>query len=177
MPVNDWAYSWFWTGQRTNAMDYSVYDGTFVICNNRAFGLDPGGATDERTVEALWGVFNEKTAVLRWPATDPDPVVAVGNWIADVTYQQIPANVTTWLSSNDPYPPQRCYWYQVTRRDDPEPDPSNPSSLRRMVVTLNDRVRARTVLVSGAPLHINTALICPTVVHAFTKVVYSRSKL
>lgn len=173
-PLNDWSYSWFWTGQRTNALDYSVYDGTFVICNNRAFGFDAiDGPTDERTVEAWWGALNDRSAVLRWPVSDPDPNIAVGNWIADVTYQQVTADVTNWLASGDPYPPQRCYWYQVTRRSDPEPDPYN-SSLRRMVVTLNDRVRARTVVDStGTPYHLNTALICPTVVHAFNKVVYS----
>ncbi len=70
--TNDYRFSWFWTGQRSDALNATIFDGSIVICENRQFGIDllpslsaaPTGTllsgsvpvpTGETTVEALWG--------------------------------------------------------------------------------------------------------------------------
>lgn len=135
---------------------------------------------------------DDRVVLLRWPESTPDPVVTHGSWIADVTYERrdgvarsrfkpvlppafaaigggLPDNLTAY------YPAQRCYWYQVAKRSEVRPGRSfngDPSGVgfREMHVTLNTPVQAKTLLAgdgTGSPMHVNVALIAPSVVRAF----------
>ena len=54
-----------------------------------------------------------------------------------------------------------------------EPDVWDPS-YRRVVVTLNGSVRAKTQLnTDGTPTHVNVALVAPSVVNVFPKIFYA----
>jgi hypothetical protein len=211
--MRDYAYSWMFTGQQASAGEFSTLDGSIVVFNNRPFGLDPATTlpfsnpvvtqtmvpTGERVVEAAWGwstnvptgasvgysLGDDRVVLLRWPASVPDPTVKAGNWIADVTYERIAANVPTrFYPANLAayYPAQRCYWYRVVKHGDVQADPGfngdpNGVAYRRMLVTLDSPVRAKTLLDAdgtGSPTHVNAALIAPSVVNVFPKVFYSR---
>jgi type II secretory pathway pseudopilin PulG len=117
-PINDWHYSWMFTGQQNNSSSSSTFDGNIVIFENRPFAIEvpglipnpPGGiyqayqVEGETVVEAIWGYsahvssFSggapgfgssaDRSVLLRWYASEPDPVVHVGDWIADVTYER-----------------------------------------------------------------------------------------
>lgn len=111
--VNDWRYSWLFTGQLSSASNASTFDGNLVIYENRAFDLetvtsplDPDVSiskpADETVVEAVYGFSTsvaaigtvgygaaaERTVLLRWPAAMADPIVKSGDWICDVTYER-----------------------------------------------------------------------------------------
>jgi hypothetical protein len=213
----DWSYTWMFTGQRSDVSDYTVYDGNIVVFHNRPFGLEqvhpsqvngtitvPAG---ERVVEAVfsyggttvpvggtWGYsLNNRVVLLRWPATEPDPEVRVGGWIADVTYEINSAengNPGTGTAGRffDPtiggieqYSGQRCYWYRVARKTEAKGEvagqdsPPVAANYRRMILTLDAPVRAQTQVDStGAPFHINAAFLSPYVVNVFPKTFYSR---
>jgi len=109
LPVNDWRYTWMFTGQQSDVTDGTVFDGDVVIWENRPFAIDNGVPAGEPVVEAVFGYSGrvipvvsggslgygasaKRVVLLRWPDTMPDPDVRVGNWIADVTYERI-ANV------------------------------------------------------------------------------------
>lgn len=115
LPTNDWRYTWFFTGQQTDASNTAVFNGNVVICENREFNYEQvvGPATGatvwhaagETTVEGIFGyspnpviaggasagyaVAANSTVVLRWPSAMDDPDVRVGGWIADVTYERV----------------------------------------------------------------------------------------
>jgi hypothetical protein len=116
--------------------------------------------------------------LLRWYASQADPVVRPGDWIADVTYerQQLivynPQNATgRFLTGNpaigfpnpsnnfewDNTPAQRCYWYQVQKvvpaMDDPYTIGKAPPLMRSMVVYVDRTLQSRTLLsAAGTPM-------------------------
>jgi type II secretory pathway pseudopilin PulG len=114
--INDWHYSWMITGQQNNTSSGSTFDVSIVIFENRPFGIETPTAPNppaaplqsyqvegETVVEAIWGystnvanyggaagfgVSADRSVLLRWYNTQTDPVVKVGDWIADVTYER-----------------------------------------------------------------------------------------
>lgn len=111
----EYAFSWMFTGRRSDVSNGSVYDGDIVVFHNRPFAVDsdPGGSgasipAGERVVEAIFAygtavqgsLLNgattttygysqrERTVLLRWPMDQPDPDVRTNGWIADVTYER-----------------------------------------------------------------------------------------
>ena len=94
----------------------STFDGNIVIFENRPFAIEsptpPNAANGnfqsyevegETVVEAIWGystkvlsaiggagygVSADRSVLLRWYNSQNDPVVKVGDWIADVTYER-----------------------------------------------------------------------------------------
>jgi hypothetical protein len=144
-----------------------------------------------------------RTVLLRWPSTgakaEPDPEVKLGSWIADVTYEQLDAaeprfraNVDATVDAfyglgvNVPfaaesYPAQRCNWYRVARRTDPQdevagsPLPSSTTGYRYMVLTVESPLQAKTLLKpNGDPVFTNVALVMPSVINVFPRVFYVR---
>jgi hypothetical protein len=217
-PAIDWRYSWMFTGYQVSSSGGATFEGNIVIFENRPFGISAvanppgpgilGGGTykvdGETVVEAIFGhsanIFPvggpgygagaDRTVLLRWYASEPDPVVKPGDWIADVTYERDaltvynpgtqtgrflngappigygnPFNNGEW----DNLPAQRCFWYQVQKVapaiDDPYGVTTN-APLRSMVVTVDRSLQARTVLSGpGNPLVLNAALISPYVIN------------
>ena len=181
--TNDWHYSWMFTGQQNNNSTSSTFDGNIVIFENRPFAIEvpelipnsPGGnfqayqVEGETVVEAIWGYSNhvsvvagassgygtsaDRAVLLRWYASEPDPVVHVGDWIADVTYERNAQVVTSRFLSYPQYaggtatgtvgglqnaynngewdnlPAQRCFWYRVQKAGTPAVD-STSSTFR-----------------------------------------------
>lgn len=201
----DWTFTWMFTGLRTST---NTYEGDVVVFHNRSFALDPNPVQNgqlipagERLVEAVFAYGTtiedpatnpdvgyspqDRTVLLRWPITQPDPDVRIGSWIADVTYER--RNdfslsrflVDPYTANRIPYPGQRCNWYRVAKvesavvENTTMPPPINAGNFRRMVATLEAPVRARTLITRdtrsllGQPVHINVALISPYVVHVF----------
>lgn len=212
--TNDFRYSWFWTGNRSDALNATIFDGNIVICENRQFGIDQipapmsGNAlvavpSGETTVEAVWGYSGSpdpttvasgigygsrsamRSVVLRWPASVPDPDVRVGRWICDTTYERDLATSTARYPQNainSLYSGQRCYWYQVAKKSDIVPDPgfgAPPAvAYRRMTVTVSTPLQARSLLSfsgTATPVHVEAALIMPSVVAVIPRTVISRA--
>ncbi len=217
-PMLDWRYSWMFTGQLTSAGNASCLDGSIVIFENRQFGINavkgPYGATyqvdGETVVEAIFGYSTnvvpnggpgygssaDRTVLLRWPATEPDPVVRVGDWIADVTYERnqlvvysrwwqgftdangypIPLGVPNPTNNGewDNLPPQRCYWYQV-QKVMPASTDATLAGFRSMTVYVNQSLVCRTLLNgTGQPVYQNAALIAPNVVNVIPQTIFAR---
>lgn len=177
VPVQDWRYSWMFTGRRTNAAYGTAYEGDIVVFDSRPLAIDPttvagrGVAAGETVVEAVFGYSKsvvrlgtlpygyggraaDRTVLLRWRADTPDPDVKVGSWIADVTYERSQAEDARW---RDLYPGQRCHWYQVVKKTPAELNPDlqfadDPAGVdyRSMVVEVNVPLRAKTPLVWAA---------------------------
>ena len=187
----DWRYSWIFTGQQTDATNPSIFDGYVVVFENRQFGLDPvtgsttSAPTGETTVEAVWGPGSNGTGgigygrsarrmvLLRWSATLPDPEIKVGQWIADVTYDQqnIGSGNPRYPAGTTLYPPQRCYWYQIGKRTEPQPSSSYPG-YREATVWVNGDLRAQTLLdAAGNPNNVEAALICPSVINVIPRTI------
>ena len=217
LSINDWRYSWMFTGQQCDANNGTVFDGDVVIFENRQFGIDVGltapvgnGQTyqvrDEIVAEGVFGystfVFPtgpaggfgrgaDNVVLIRWPAAMPDPTIQVGSWIADVTYTRSAAASITRQSATvsalsvlgtkaelasglSVAPPQRCYWYQVSRKSPPAADTTYPG-FRSMTVWTATPLRAKTLLnANGTPHFFNTVLIAPQVVNVFSKTFYTR---
>lgn len=217
LSINDWRYSWMFTGQQCDANNGTVFDGDVVIFENRQFGIDTGlqspvnpqGPTTyqvngEIVCEGVFGystfVFPpnvgfsrgaDNVVLIRWPAAMPDPPVQVGGWIADVTYtrsrpasdlrQLATINALSVLGTTKELasglsvaPPQRCYWYQVSRKSPPASD-TTFAGYRSMTVWTTSPLRAKTLLnANGSPVYFNTVLIAPTVVNVFSKTFYTR---
>jgi hypothetical protein len=220
-PAIDWHYSWMYTGRQVSSNGGSTFDGDIVIFENRPFAIDavpippgPAGAggtyrvAGETVVEAIFGHSNniqggygagaDRTVLLRWYSSVPDPQLKPGDWIADVTYERHALTVYNpntqtgrFLSGAFPgvstfpnpfnngewdnLPAQRCIWYQVQRVTPAIDDPftNNVPVLRSMVVYVDRSLQARTVLsAAGTPVVFNAALISPYVVnvipHQFT---------
>ncbi len=209
----DWRYSWIFTGFMVNGTGGSSFTGNIVIFENRPFSIDPvanppGPANapvyqvgGETVVEAIWGhsgainggyaMGADRTVLLRWFASQADPVVHAGDWIADVTYERsllvvqqrwwqgnaTATGVSNPLSFNqtlgipgewDNLPPQRCYWYQVQKTtqaiDDPYTAGNGGPTMRSMVVYVDRTLISRTLLSNpGQPQYLNAALISPYV--------------
>lgn len=209
---NDWSYTWMFTGRQIDAGKSTVLEGDVVVFHNRPFGTSatpsPFNAAnsfnvpvDERVIEAVFGFGSipatlapgyapgaDRSVLVRWPATAPDPDIKAGSWIADVTYERFQATDTVrnpYFSNPapnnvNPYPNQRCYWYQIARRSEPGPDPGfngDPTGVafRRMTLTLKTPVRAKTYLnAASQPVYVNVALFSPYVVNVYPKVFNTR---
>ncbi len=177
-----------------------------MIWENRPFGIQtppnvpfpPNGpyqayqVEGETVVEAIFGYSNtivpqggpgygsaaDRIVLLRWSDQVPDPVVRVGDWIADVTYERQqwavynpntqqgrfmnppaqgsppigypnPTNNFEW----DDMPAQRCYWYQIQKVTSAAPDFNVPAQFgghRSMTVYVNQSLVCRTVLTPGS---------------------------
>ncbi len=211
----EYAFSWMLTGRLGVAGDPSIFEGNIVMFHSRPIGLDtdPGTGllvpTGERTVEAIWGYTNtpnavspipnplpsvagtgystadDRTVLLRWPAASPDPLIRVGDFIADVTYERFQA------SSNANYPRalpgsgrngaqysgQRIHWYRITQKGENEPDPVVAGHFRT-IVRVDTPLQAKTRLQTNGTIVESVvpeaALICPYVVNVFPIMLYSR---
>ncbi len=225
--TNDWRFSWMLTVQQNNTANGAAFEGNIVVFENRPFSLDAtsvGGNTlylpaGETVVEAVYGPSTsvvsaagqgqpgygagaDRTVLLRWPATQPDPVVKVGDFIADVTYERMqnlvysrfyftpgslptPANPAPPFLPNpldynewDTLPAQRCFWYQVQKVTAAQPDTYNipGGPYRSMSVYVNRPLDARTLLngTTGIPVVMNAALICPYVVNVIPQTFFVR---
>ncbi len=186
-------------GRRSAATSWSF--------ENRPFGIDPvpnvpGAyqATGETVVEAIFGhsaLINggyaagaDRCVLLRWYATQADPTVQVGDWIADVTYERqqfvvynpdngtgrflnlpnaqatVPIGVPNPNNNGewDNMPPQRCIWYQVQKVVPATDDIYLGPTYRSMVVYVDRTLSSRTVLTAaGQPAYLNAAFISPYV--------------
>jgi len=196
--MNDYAYTWMFTGKQTDVTNGTIFDGDLVIFHNRPFSVEVRGgvrgAAGERVVEAIWGYnskhggngygLSNRSVLLRWPNTQPDPDVRTGGWIADVTYERsgstevsrfyqelVPGNPAT----RGVYPAQRCHWYRVIKRTEPTTD-HELSGFRETLVTLGSDLRAKTPLIgiNGSARHVNAALVSPYVVNVVPRVFYSK---
>ena len=196
--VQDFRFSWFFTGALIDKDNGTQYAGNIVVCDGRPFAFDSvtiNGETQnvpagEQTVEAVFGFgtnFNGATGnamavnakrkvLLRWPVGVPDPQVRPGGWIADVTYERNQDTYTTRKNAAAT-PFVRCYWYQVAQRTEAEtesatsPGVNSAGLYRRMIVTLSTDVRAQTLLNTGTaePVNCNFALIMPSVINVFSR--------
>jgi hypothetical protein len=156
-----------------------------------AYGTAVSMLLADGTISYTYGYSpNSRSILLRWPANEPDPDVRVGSWIADVTYERsstedvarfysTPSSLTAAMTEY--YPGQRCNWYRVTKKTDAEGEVPGTtaapaqSGYRRMVLTTDTPVKAKTLLQAGGnPYHVNAALVSPYVVNVFPKVFYVR---
>jgi prepilin-type N-terminal cleavage/methylation domain-containing protein len=202
-PLADLSYTWLFTGRQTDIGNGLTFDGDIVILHNRPYSIDPvaGGlqrVANEVVVQAIWGYgppyfpptnpvrptrgygVNDTSVLLRWPASQPDPEVRIGSWIADVAYPQSGAvaygapgvEADALYDYWNSYPADRCYWYRVVRRTDPVLEGNG--SFKQMVVTIDRPARAKTpvTLVNGqiTPVIVETALVSPNVVMVYPKV-------
>jgi type II secretory pathway pseudopilin PulG len=218
--ANDWRFTWMITAQQNNSSNGASFDGNIVIFESRQFGLDlivsgidtVTQAAGENVYEAVFGYSKnvipfgaltvgygagaDRTVLIRWDASlQPDPVVKVGDWIADVTYERQESMVYTRFSypsgtvplsgvpnmlNNlewDNLPAQRCYWYQVQKVNPAQPDAALGLPYRSMVVTVNRKLEARTLLHTAAPngpVYKNAVLVCPSIVNVIPQTFFVR---
>jgi hypothetical protein len=216
-PTQDWRFSWMITAQQNNTGNGASFDGNIVIFENRPFAYDAtqlNPVAGETVVEGVFGaaVGNsvipsanfantggyaagaDRSVLLRWFANQADPVVKVGDWIADVTYErsQMLVDSRFYFNGNDalPYqgaqnvlnnlewdnlPAQRCFWYQVQRVSPAQPDPLLGPTYRSMTVYVNRNLEAKTLLTpGGVPVFQNAALICPYIVNVIPQSFFVR---
>ncbi|MGC8641512.1 MAG: type IV pilus modification PilV family protein [Isosphaeraceae bacterium] len=204
-PTNDWRFTWMITAQQTSIGNVASFDGNVVVFENRQFGLDQVAAgvyqaTGENVYEGVFGPSRnilagygsgaDRTVLIRWFANyQPDPVVKVGDWIADVTYERMQNIVNARFLPNggagypnplnngewDNLPAQRCYWYQVVKVNPAQPDMWLGVGFRSMTVTVNRKLEARTLLSSnGIPVYRNAVLVCPNVVNVIPQTFFIR---
>jgi type II secretory pathway pseudopilin PulG len=197
--MNDYSYTWIFTGKQTDVSNGTIFDGDIVVFHNRPFAIEQRNgvntAAGETVVEAIWGYSatldpnlignygrNNRTVLLRWPVNQPDPDVRAGGWIADITYERFNATELNRFyppNSFGTFPAQRCFWYRIVKKTDPsgDTDPTLTSGqYRSMVVTLGSDVRAKTELLptGRSAAHVNAALVCPYVVNVVSRVFYTR---
>ncbi len=222
-PSNDWRFTWMITAQQNNASNGASFDGNIVVFENRPFALDQttvAGTTvyqaaGETVVEGVFGYTAnangvvtaagysygyakgaDNTVLIRWNSSiQADPLVRVGDFIADVTYERsqtnatsrflsFPAPVTTILGGVpnplnngewDNLPAQRCFWYQVQKITPAQTDPSY-AGYRSMVVYVNRKLEARTLLdpTTGNPYYRNAVLVCPYIVNVIPQTFFIR---
>jgi type II secretory pathway pseudopilin PulG len=206
-PTNDWRFSWMITAQQNNSANGAAFEGNIVVFENRPFSIDNGVVAGETVVEGVFGASSnvwpqggpgygagaDRTVLLRWYATQPDPVVKVGDFIADVTYERSQNLVYTRFYPNsapptlvgvpnplnkgewDNLPAQRCFWYQVQKVNPAQYDPALGATFRSMTVYVNRPLDAKTLLNgSGNPVVLNAALICPYVVNVIPQTFFVR---
>jgi len=201
--TNDWRFSWMITAQQNNSANGAAFEGNIVVFENRPFSIDNGVVAGETVVEGVFGASSnvwpqggpgygagaDRTVLLRWFATQPDPVVKVGDFIADVTYERSQSVVLSRFFSNngagwpnplnkyewDNLPAQRCFWYQVQKVNPAQYDPALGATFRSMTVYVNRPLDAKTLLDgNGNPVVLNAALICPYVVNVIPQTFFVR---
>jgi hypothetical protein len=211
--TNDWRFSWMITAQQASIGNSAGFDGNIVIFENRPFSITQVQnvtanyfqVDGETVVEAIYGASNrvfplggpgygagaDRTVLLRWPNTQPDPVVKVGDWFADVTYERNENLVVSRFSATgtwpvigvpnplnngewDNLPAQRCFWYQVLKLVPAANDP-NLAGYRSMTVYVDRKLQAKTLLNgTGQPIFQNAALICPFIVNVIPQTFFVR---
>ncbi len=209
--INEWRYTWLITAKQNNSATASTFDGNIVVMENRPFAIDMVGTNvqvaGERVVEAVFGYSKnvvtaagysrgygagaDRTVLLRWPNTQPDPTVKVGDWIADVTYERSQFRVVRRFFRNDDFsdgypnpmnnmhwdnlPAQRCFWYQV-QKVSPAAADGQVANNRSMIVYVDRKLEARTLLdaASGLPPSQNAALVSPHVVNVIPQTFFVR---
>ena len=192
------------TAQQNNSANGAAFEGNIVVFENRPFSIDNGVVAGETVVEGVFGASSnvwpqggpgygagaDRTVLLRWYATQPDPVVKVGDFIADVTYERSQTVVSAGSTSAttapgwpnplnkgewDNLPAQRCFWYQVQKVNPAQSDPALGATFRSMTVYVNRPLDAKTLLDgSGNPVVLNAALICPYVVNVIPQTFFVR---
>jgi type II secretory pathway pseudopilin PulG len=206
--TSDWRFTWMVTAQQTDTQNGASFDGNIVVFENRPFAIDNGQVAGETVVEAVYGPSTsvvpsmtaanvgygagaDRTVLLRWFAIQPDPIVKIGDWIADVTYERSQMLVYSRFYSNngagwpnpldlgewDNLPAQRCSWYQVQRVTPAQADTAlGIPGFRSMTVYVNRTLDAKTLLNSstGNPAVLNAALICPYVVNVIPQTFFVR---
>jgi len=215
--AEDWRFTWMITAQQNNSSNGAAFDGNIVIFENRPFAIDNGQVAGETVVEGVFGASTsvsfyttptttpytysqgygagaDRTVLLRWFASQPDPIVKVGDFIADVTYERNQNVVASRFLSYGPtgvggvpnpldkaewdnLPAQRCFWYQVQKITPAQADPYNipGGPYRSMTVYVNRPLDAKTLLDSnGNPVVLNAALICPNVVNVIPQTFFVR---
>ena len=199
------------TGYQVSSSGGATFEGNIVIFENRPFGIEaapnppgapgsPAGPTRSRarrssrrsaataaTSGASYGAGADRTVLLRWYSTQPDPVGQTRRLdrrrhlraqCADGLQPEHasravrerdsagrcpnPFNNSEW----DNLPAQRCFWYQVQKVlpaiDDPYTRARTTPPLRSMVVYVDRKLQARTILTApGTPVVFNAALISP----------------
>ena len=134
--ISDWRFSWMLTAQQTNGSNGASFDGNIVVFENRQFAYDPDHVTrpparrlsrpssaparaspSRRTGRHTTTRRADRTVLIRWPAVlnpnipnspQSDPVVKVGDWIADVTYERVQNQVTPAFTSTPRPRPCPC---------------------------------------------------------------------
>jgi type II secretory pathway pseudopilin PulG len=207
--IQDWRFTWMITAQQNNSSNGAGFEGNIVIWENRPFAIDANGfIAGEPVYEAIfgysanvvidtidgyrfgYGAGADRTVLIRWQATQPDPIIKVGDWIADVTYERQQVVVTNrFLSFNggggvpnplnklewDNLPAQRCFWYQVQKVGQAQPDPALGPAYRSIVLYVNRTLDARTLLDNtGTPVYQNAALVSPNVVNVIPQTFFVR---
>ena len=222
-PNNDWRFTWMLTAQQNNASNGASFDGNIVVFENRPFSLDAisvagttvyqaagetvfegifGYSVSKNVVPAQgysygYGAGADRTVLIRWNGSaQADPIVKVGDFIADVTYERVQLTATNrFLSFPSPVagvvggvpnplnngewdnlPAQRCFWYQVQKITPAQVDPSLGSPYRSMVVYVDRKLEARTLLnpSNGNPVYMNAVLVCPYVVNVIPQTFFVR---
>jgi hypothetical protein len=186
-PVTDYRYTWFFTGRQVDSTNGTMFEGDVVVCEGRQFAFTPLPAPNttvsvpegETVVEGIFGysenvnslgfaVGSDKTVLLRWPTTITDPSVRIGGWIADVTYERT-STISVTKASATQTSFQRCNWYQVSKRTDPQSDPEI-AGYRRMILTIASPVKSKTALTTGGvPVYSNAALVMPSVINVYPR--------
>jgi len=121
-----------------------------------------------------YAVGADNSVLLLWPAGYQDPEIRSGGWIADVTYERSQAlGLSRFqfapVGKEGPPPAQRCYWYQV-RRASPPADSAEFPGWRYTLIQTTQKLQAKTVLdATGAPVHVNAALVSPHVIGVIPK--------
>ena len=216
-PTNDWRFSWMITAQQNNSANGAAFEGNIVVFENRPFSVDNGVVAGETVVEAVFGASSnvsfyttpttppytysegystgaDRAVLLRWYAIYPDPVVKVGDFIADVTYER---NQNTVISRflvlpqrqrRDRRRPNAAEQWRMGQPAgaalllvpgaEGEPGPVRPvvcATFRSMTVYVNRPLDAKTLLDgNGNPVVLNAALICPYVVNVIPQTFFVR---
>ena len=168
--------------------------------------IDNGEVAGETVVEGVFGASSnvwpqggpgygagaDRTVLLRWFASQPDPVVKVGDFIADVTYERGPEPGLLPVLLQHHAPGRRAEPAEQGRMGQPagaalllvpgaegEPGPVGPGHgdhfYRSMTVYVNRPLDAKTLLDgSGNPVYLNAALICPYVVNVIPQTFFVR---
>jgi hypothetical protein len=110
----------------------------------------------------------------RVAANEPGKIVeAVGLVDTDITY-----NTThTPVALSPLYGMQRCHWYRIVRKSAIEEETAATKAPvdaavahRRMTVTVGSELQSLTIMRNdGNPVHVNAALVMPSVVNVFPR--------
>ena len=165
------------TSPASNAQ-LNLADGEIPLEAIFGYSANTGGAA------VGFGVAADRTVLLRWQTAMPDPEIKVGSWIADVTYERNGTLSNTRVASMAAAAVRRSIRSsgatgirsRRSRRCRPTSSDSDVAGYRRIVVTVNTPVKARTLLnAGGTAVNINVALFMPSVVNTFQRTIFVRT--